>query len=89
MNFSFTDQVNHSLKVRSPEVSAGKSVVTKLNLRKSGKIGVFLDVPLNQLSLCSDTVAVVFCRIGSLVDIFQRKTKIDCNTLLHFMQPPF
>ena len=47
-----------------------------------------LNMPLDQLTLGGNTVAFILCLICPFVHIFQRKTKINRNTLFHPTQPP-
>ena len=89
MDFTGTDKANHPLKVRSLKVCTTKSIVAELHLRQIGKVRVLFDMSLDQLTLCGNTVTFILCLVGSLVHIFQRKTEIDANALLHITQPPF
>lgn len=59
MDFTGTDKVNHSLKVRSLKVRATKAVVAELHLWQIRKVRVLFDMSLDQLTLCNNTVTFI------------------------------
>lgn len=79
LNLPIPDQVDHPLKVRTLKVGSRKSIIAKLHLWQTFKVRIQCNIPLNQLTLSGDTVALVLCPVCSFIHILQRKSEIHCD----------